>query len=405
MSRPPRKPHSDTAGRLAENILHFARVLRSAGLPIGPDRVIDAINAVEVAGVGRRDDFYWTLASVFLGRREQFNVFDQAFHIFWKDPRLLERAMALTLPASAMPPVDGRIDATDNSASESRSERVRGRPPPAGDGDDTEPALRMGYSAREVLKHADFETMTPEELAQAKAMIANLRLPIPEIRTRRFRADDKGSRIDLRASLRASLRGSSDMIPLRRRSVRLHPPPLVVLCDISGSMSSYSRMFLHLLHAMTNDRDRVHTFAFGTRLTNVTRCLRHRDADAAMAEIARTVADWSGGTRIGTCLEAFNREWSRRVLGQNAVVLMITDGLDRDAGEGLSDQMQRLHKSCRQLVWLNPLLRYEGFEPRPAGIRAMLPHVDAFLPVHNIESLVDLGRALSAPMTALRHAA
>jgi uncharacterized protein with von Willebrand factor type A (vWA) domain len=247
--------------------------------------------------------------------------------------------------------------------------------------------------------------MTAEELAQAKAMIARLRLPIPEVRTRRFRPDSEGARVDLRASLRASLRTGGAVIPLKRRSVRTRHPPLVVLCDVSGSMSRYSRMFLHLLHAITNDRDRVHSFVFGTRLTNVTRCLRHRDADAAMREITRVVTDWSGGTRIGTCLRDFNLAWSRRVLGQNAAVLLISDGLDRDAGQNLSREMERLHRSCRKLIWLNPLLRYEGFEPRPAGVRAMLPHVDAFLPVHNIASLVDLARALSVPPVGERRAA
>ena len=236
--------------------------------------------------------------------------------------------------------------------------------------------------------------MTNEEIAQAKALIARMRLPIEEIRTRRFMSDADGARLDLRATLRASLRGGSHIIPLKRRSPRWRHPPLVVLCDISGSMNRYSRMFLHFLHAITNDRDRVHTFVFGTRLTNVTRCLRHRDVDVAMAGVADLVADWSGGTRIGASMRDFNLHWSRRVLGQNAVVLLITDGLDSDTGHGLAEEMDRLHRSCRRLIWLNPLLRYEGFEARPAGIRAMLPHVDDFLPAHNLQSLLDLAAVL-----------
>ncbi len=393
------------SGRLAENVMPFARVLPTAGLPIGPDRVLDAVRALEATGLDRRDDFYWTLASVFLDRREQFGIYDQAFHIFWKDPQLLERAMAMLLPA-----VQGRAAAEKPEANNRVSEALHPGPQSNKRGHGAEPEkieldATLTFSAREVLQRADFETMTIEELAQAKAMIARLQLPIPEVRTRRFRPDSEGARVDLRASLRASLRAGSEVIALKRRSVRYRHPPLVVLCDISGSMSRYARMFLHFLHAITNDRDRVHTFVFGTRLTNVTRCLRHRDVDAAMLEIADVVADWSGGTRIGTCLHEFNLGWSRRVLGQNAVVLLISDGLDRDAGEGLSKETERLHKSCRKLIWLNPLLRYEGFEPRPAGIRAMLPHVDAFLPVHNITNLVDLARALSAPATAKRRAA
>ena len=401
----PRAREAREQGRLAENVMHFARVLRTAGLPIGPDRVIDAVRALEVTGLARRDDFYWTLASVFLDRREQFEVFDQAFHIFWKDPQLLERAMAMMLPK-----VYGRTPEDQSAAGNRVSEALyAGQKPNERPGAEPPEKIELDatltFSAREVLQHADFETMTTEEIAQAKAMIARLRLPIPEVRTRRYRADDDGARVDLRASMRASLRAGSEVIPLKRRSVRYRHPPLVVLCDISGSMSRYSRMFLHFLHAITNDRDRVYTFVFGTRLTNITRCLRHRDVDAAMIEIAEIVADWSGGTRIGVCLREFNLRWSRRVLGQNAVVLLISDGLDRDVGEGLGAETERLHKSCRKLLWLNPLLRYEGFEARPAGIRAMLPHVDAFLPVHNVASLVDLARALAIPGAGERRAA
>jgi hypothetical protein len=250
-------------------------------------------------------------------------------------------------------------------------------------------------SERELLQRADFDTMTTAELAQAKKMIAQLRLPIPAVRTRRLTPDPHGRLVDMRASLRASLRAGADVIPLRRRSHARRHPPLVVLCDISGSMKRYSRMFLHFLHAVTNDRDRVHTFVFGTRLTNITRHLRHRDVDLALNGVTQAVADWSGGTRIGASLREFNLRWSRRLLGQNAVVLLITDGLDRELGDDLGAQMDRLHKSSKKVIWLNPLLRFDGFEPRPAGVRAMLPHVDAFLPAHNIASLLDVGAALT----------
>ena len=382
-------------GRLAENVMHFARVLRAAGLPIGPDRMLDAVRALEVAGVERRDDVYWTLASVFLARREQFEVYEQAFHIFWRDPQLLERVMAMFLPQvygrqtrDEPPPASGRV------AEALRPRRKGPREEPTQPPQETQLDATLSFSSREVLQHADFETMSSEELAQAKKLIANLRLPIPEIRTRRFQPDPRGARVDLRASLRASLRHGATIIPLKRRSPERRHPPLVILCDVSGSMSRYSRMFLHFLHAITNDRDRVTSFVFGTRLTNISRYLRHRDVDVAMSGVSEAIADWSGGTRIGQCLTEFNLRWSRRVLGQNAVVLMISDGLDGDVGEGLARQMERLHKSCRKVIWLNPLLRYAGFEARPAGVRAMLPHVDEFLPVHNVASLIDLARAL-----------
>jgi len=381
--------------KLAENVMHFARVLRGAGIPVGPDRVIDALRALEVAGIERRDDFYWTLASVFLGRREQFDLYDQAFHIFWRDPQLLERAMALLLPK-----VHGRASTPEGQRTGNRVTEAFASKPKKGAAE-REPApseieidARFTASDREVLQRADFETMTSKELSQAKKMIAQLRLPIPEIATRRLEPNSRGRLVDLRATLRSSLRGSADVIQLRRRSPLRRHPPLTVLCDISGSMSRYARMFLHFLHAITNDRDRVHTLVFGTRLTNITRHLRHRDVDIALSGVAQAVADWSGGTRIGASLKEFNLRWSRRLLGQNAVVLLISDGLDRDAGQDLTEQMERLHRSCRKLIWLNPLLRFEDFEPKAAGMRLMLPHVDAFLPAHNIESLTDLARSL-----------
>ncbi|MBK5102828.1 MAG: VWA domain-containing protein [Burkholderiales bacterium] len=379
------------AGKLAENIMHFARVLRGAGLPIGPDRVIDALQALETAGIERREDFYWTLSAVFLSKREQQDLFDQAFHIFWRDPQMLERALGLQLPQSPGPSgLAGQTETSQRLADALRPKRGESQ------GNEQPIGIDAGLSStqNELLQHADFESMSGAELAQAKKLIARLRLPIPEAQTRRFRPDARGTGIDLRATLRASLRGGAQIIALRRRSRITRHPPLVVLCDISGSMSRYSRMFLHFLHAITNDRDRVHALVFGTRLTNITRHLRNRDVDIAMNRVAAAIQDWAGGTRIGVCLEEFNRKWSRRLLGQNAVVLLISDGLDRDIGAGLGAEMERLHKSCRKLVWLNPLLRYEGFQPRPSGVRAMLPHVDAFMPVHNIESLVDLAREL-----------
>ena len=391
-------------GKLAENVMHFARILRQAGLPVGPDRVIDALRALQVTGIERREDFYWTLAAVFLDRREQFDLYDQAFHIFWRDPQLLERAMALLLPK-----VQGLAAQPHKEPGSNRlAEAFAPKHPPASKATEEPPPeieIEATFTAsdRELLRKADFETMTGEELAQAKRMIARLRLPIPEVRTRRMEPDPRGERVDMRGSLRASLRGSADVIPLRRRSPQYRHPPLVVLCDVSGSMSRYARMLLHFLHAITNDRDRVHTLVFGTRLTNITRHLRHRDVDVALAGVAQVVADWSGGTRIGASLREFNLRWSRRLLGQNAVVLLISDGLDRDLGKDLSEQMERLHKSCRKVIWLNPLLRYEGFEPRPTGVRLMLPHVDAFLPAHNIESLVELARALSVAPTSTAH--
>lgn len=379
-------------GKLDANIMHFARVLRAAGIPVGPRSVVDAVRAVETAGITSRDDFYWALHAVLVNRRDQRELFDQAFHIFWRNPRLLERMLGLVLPPST--------SAADNQDSKPMSRRLDDALNPVRDdgkgNEDTPPDgdAVMAYTSREVLRTRDFDDMSVAEIRQAKAAVKRMRLPVITVPTRRFEVGQRGRRVDMRATLRASLRSGGDIIPLRFKRRRHRPPPLVVLCDISGSMGRYSRMLLHFVHAVTNDRDRVHSFVFGTRLTNITRQLRQRDVDQAMAEVAGTVEDWDGGTRIGECLASFNRDWSRRVLGQGALVLLITDGLDRDAAVGLENEIERLHKSCRRLIWLNPLLRYEGFEPKALGIKTLLPHVDDFRTIHNLESLDDLADAL-----------
>ena len=386
-------------GKLSANVMHFARLLRAAGLRVGPDRVIDTVRALQMAGAlsssHGREDWYWTMSSVLLSREEQRPIFDQAFRLFWRDPKLTEKMMQMLLPKT-----EGRTPKPEEQHSQRLTDALFGRQKPAEEREAQKLELdaRLTFSARELLQRMDFDTMSAAELAEAKKMMRELRLPLPMVRTRRLAPHARGARVHLRATLRESLREGGDIIALvRARALEVHPP-LAVLCDISGSMNPYARMFLHFLHAITNDRDRVHTFVFGTRLTNVTRQLRHRDVDVAMARVADAIKDWSGGTRIGACLREFNWRWARRVLGQNACVLLVSDGLDREAGEGLAQEMERLAKASRYLVWLNPLLRYERFEAKPAGVRAMLPHVDLFLPVHNLKSLVELAHALSRPL-------
>jgi uncharacterized protein with von Willebrand factor type A (vWA) domain len=381
-------------GFLAENVLHFVRVLRAAGLPVGPAKVIDAIAALDAVGVANRTDFREALAAVLVSRHEHLPLFEQAFDLFWRNPKLLEKMVAALLPR-----VYGRTGEDDAPELPARLAEAMAPPrmPEARADDEDELTLDAAFtfSPREVLQHKDFATMTAEELAQVKSMLARLKLPLPELPVRRSRPTPRGHRVDLRATLRGMTGAAGAVAPLAFRAPVRRTPPLVVLCDISGSMDRYARMLLHFLHAITNDRHRVHTFVFGTRLTNVTRHLKHRDVDVALARVTASVADWAGGTRIGACMAEFNRRWSRRVLGQNAVVLLISDGLDAEAGAGLDFEIERLAKSCARLVWLNPLLRYAGFEARPAGIRAMLPHVDEHLPVHNLSSLTALAAVLS----------
>jgi len=380
-------------GHLADNVVYFVRMLRVAGLPVGPAKVLDALAAVEAVGIDNRDDFREALAAVVVSKREHLVLFEQAFDLFWRNPRLLEKMLAALLPK-----VQGRGGDADELPAR-LAQALLPPPPPRDESREDESNLdaAFSFSAREVLQKKDFATMSVAELTEVKALLRRMKLPLPEIAVRRTIASARGHRIDLRATLRRSVGAGRALTPLQFRARRRRTPPLCVLCDISGSMDRYARMLLHFLHAITNDRHRVHVLTFGTRLTNITRHLRHRDVDVALARVAGAIEDWAGGTRIGQCLGDFNRLWSRRLLGQNAVVLLISDGLDADAGDGLAFEAERLSKSCARLVWLNPLLRYAGFEARPAGIRALLPHVDDFLPVHNLETLTDLTHALARP--------
>ena len=385
---------SSDGGTLAYNVMHFVRGLRGAGLPAGPGKTIEAVRAVEAVDPTRRSDLYWALYAVLVERREQHEIFDQAFRLFWREIRPESASLTPTMATDRLPQPEAP------PASRRASDAIAPRAPEAEDARENveiELDAVLTFSPQEVLQEMDFEDMSADELAEAKRAIAALRLPIKPVPTRRFRPDASGRRIDMRATLRAGLRSSGDLMPLKRRSRAARLPALVVLCDVSGSMSRYSRMFLHFVHAITNDRDRVHSFLFGTRLTNITRHLRHRDVDVAIGRSSHAVRDWSGGTRIGPCLKGFNQDWSRRVLAQGAVVLLITDGLDRDDLGVLRGEIERLHKSCRRLIWLNPLLRYEGFKPEAGGVRTILPHIDDFRPVHNIASLIDVAAALSVP--------
>jgi len=380
-------------GRLADNIVHFARVLRKAGLRIGPAAVTDAIEAVQAVGIGDREEFYTALHATLVKRHEDAPVFDEAFRLFWRARDFVGKMIAMMSPVVARHEEREKRKAGEARVSDALfgnrqdARRVREEP-------EIKIDARFTASGNERLRKTDFAQMTAAELAEAKRAIAGLTMPWDLVRTRRFRRSTRPIAVDARATMRHAMRtGGALILPRHREPKRVHPP-LVVLADISGSMSQYTRVFLHFLHAL-GERRRVHAFLFGTRLSNVTRQMRHRDPDAAVEACSTAVADWSGGTRIGETLRMFNRLWSRRVLGQGAVVLLITDGLEREGIELLEQEVDRLHRSCRRLVWLNPLLRFDGFEARARGVRAMLPHVDELRPVHNLEAMADLVAALS----------
>ena len=392
------------AGTLAANVLNFVRLLRRAGLPVGPAESLAALQALVRIDLSDKVQARTALRAVMIHRREHQEVFDQAFSLFWRDPTAAEQAVAMALleaqkdkKQDRAPPASRRVAEAFASPRDPKP-RVEDEPPVVD--------AVLTVSDRERLQRMDFEAMSAAEISRAKAEIRRLHLPLDLKKTRRLRPDPLGPTTDLRRTIRASLRQGGEILDIAKSRQVTRPPPLVVLCDISGSMSRYAQILLHFLHAVTNDRDRVHVFLFGTRLTNITRQLRHRDPEVAFQMVSHIVPDWSGGTRIGESLDGFNRDWARRVLGQGAIVLLITDGLDRPRDQHglrvLTENMDRLHRSCRRLIWLNPLLRWDGFEPKSQGIRAMLPHVDDFCPVHNLSSLRALIDLLSRPAPA-RH--
>jgi uncharacterized protein len=388
---------ADLPAHLASNVMHFARVLRQSGMAVGTDRVQLCLQALQVAGLESRADFKATLAACLIDRAAHRPLFEQAFYLFWRDPDLLGRVMAMMLPRAQAkpgtppPPENRRLaDALFPQGQQSQ--------PPREPEEQIEIDARLSWSDQELLRQRDFDTMTAEEWAAAKRLLARLR-PFFETRpTRRFRPAAQG-RFDWRATLRAQTR--EELAPPRWRRPRVKVAPLVILADISGSMSRYSRMLLHLAHGLSNPAERRHaprvtSFVFGTRLTPITRWMQQRDPDIAVAAVARSVADWSGGTRISACLHQFNRSFARRVLSSDTTVLLITDGLEQgETSESLAFEARRLRLSCRRLIWLNPLLRFEGFEPKAAGIKALLPEVSLHLPAHNLASLDELARFLS----------
>lgn len=386
-------------GKLVENIVHFARALRKAGVRVGTSQVQSAISAVAAAGFTRREDFRATLRATLITRAEHLEVFEQVFAMFWRDPEFLERMVRAMLPLlQTLEPDAPKPKAAQKRAAEALWDGKSGQPPPP-EKDEIELDAQMSVTTNEVLRSQDFEQMSQSETRQAEALIRSLTLPVDPLTTRRFRPAPNGRHPDTKAMLKRALRRGGEIDRMSLKHPRQRPPNLVALCDISGSMASYARMLMQFLHALNwtpnSGWNRVHGFTFGTRLTNVSRALALKDPDLALAALGRDAPDWKGGTRIGEALARFNRDWSRRVLGQGAVVLLITDGLERGDTALLEREAARLQRSSRKLIWLNPLLRFDGFAPEAGGIRALLPQVDSFHACHSLNSLADLGSALA----------
>ena len=377
----------------ARNVVHFVRLLRGAGLPLSPSRAVDAIEALRHIDLGRRDDVHAALAALLTSAPDEREIFDAAFALFWRDPDFEGKLRALLLPKvqGGVPPPRRNNRLADALAARPAT-RPGAKPPPSHE--EHELRAHATFSAEERLRQRDFDTLSADEWRALRHLIRARRLPLATERTRRLKASSHGTHADLRASARHAVRAGGDWTVWKYRAPVERKLPLVLLLDISGSMSSYSRAVLYFCHALLQSRERLQVFLFGTRLTHATRALRERDPDVALAQLATQVADWSGGTRIGATLAEFNRRWARRMLGGRATVLIVTDGLDHDDCGVLSDEMARLHRFAHRVMWLNPLLRYRDFAPKARGVQAMLPHVDAHYPVHNLDSLEAFARSL-----------
>lgn len=385
-------------GGLVANLVRFAHFLRRAGVPIGTGQVADAVTALEHVGVDHRRDVFWALHSIFVSRREHDELFGYAFAAFWRDPTGRNDELAeLQMPHKEGKAQPKRPPRRILEAWRSDQQKKVLRAP---EGDD-QPDSPGTASYRERLRRRDFEDLSAEEIDEVKRLLRTIRFPWRERPVRRLKRHPRGRRFDLRGTLQRSLRTGGEPLVLSYRKPATRPPPLVILCDISGSMERYSRMLLHFIHALTNDRDRVEVFVFGTRLTRITRALAHRDVDQAFADLSVQVPDWGGGTRIAPSLKAFNDRWARRLLTWGAEVLLITDGLERSDPDDpeapqLEREMQRLTRFARRIRWLNPLLRFDGFAPEAQGVKTLLTYVTEHRPVHDLQSLEDLARALAA---------
>jgi uncharacterized protein len=394
-------PHEN--GRFVANMVHFARALRRAGLKAGPDRALAAVEAFAEAGLPDKRDFRHAMASMFVTRPEERAVFGEVFDLFWRDPRFDERMMAMMLPA--MRGVNERPAAKPGArrAAEALMDDQLRLTEDFGEDEVLEIDASATASANERLRHLDFEQMSADEMRAARRLLADLKLALPLMPLRRAAPDRLGALINRRRTLARAFRTGGEVLTLVRETPGTRLPNLVILTDISGSMSTYSRAVLQLAHGLANQRQPrlpLQVFTFGTRLTNITRHLQRRDIDDALARAGQDVKDWDGGTRIGDSLHAFNRDWARRVLGRGAIVLLLTDGLERGDPTRLRHEMERLARLARSVIWVNPLLRFSGYAPLTEGAQAILPYVSALRAGHNIASLEGLVKALSQPVGA-----
>ncbi len=378
---------NNPSGNLLHNLVLFGRLLRALGLDVNPGRMIDLVQALEFVEVGNRDDFYHTARSLLVHERDDLPLFDEAFRLFWRAPT--DQYIEIPYFYALNQPTPPRIIQAPPLLEPNQNGEHH---PEEGEEVDLEVVeVTRTYSQHEVLRKKDFGDLTSEEVAAVKRFIESMTWELGERQTRR-QESGRGNRPDLRRSLRRNLRYGGEMLEWPTRRPKSKPRPLVVIADISGSMERYTRLLLHFIYSLAGGAERpVEAFVFSTHLTRITRQIRQRNIDHALRDVGKAVSDWSGGTRIGEALKSFNYDWARRVLGGGAIVMIISDGWDRGDVELLRTEICRLQRSCHRLIWLNPLLGSPRYEPLTRGIQACLPHIDDFLPVHNLASLEDLG--------------
>jgi uncharacterized protein with von Willebrand factor type A (vWA) domain len=381
---------TERSGHLPEHVLAFGYLLREMGIAVSPGQMVDLVGALEHISLANREDFKAAMRCMLILRHEDLPLFDMAFEFFWRKAAgndLETELMQMIIPQVKVPRKQLRLPKRQPPEQPPEAEQEQER---------EEIELQLTFSRDEALHHKDFGQFSWEEVQACKDLMRRMRWKVEERPTRRRKPARIGRTLDFRRTLRQNMRYGGEPIELAWRQTQTEPRPLVVICDISGSMERYSRILLQFVHTITAGYTHVESFVFGTRLTRITRQLRHRDIDEAVESVTRQVVDWSGGTRIGEAVREFNFRWGRRVLGRGPVVLLISDGWDRGDPEMLSREMDRLQRSCHRLIWLNPLLGSPGYEPLTLGMQAALPYVDDFLPVHNLVSLEQLGAKLAS---------
>lgn len=376
------------AGNLLRNCVLFGRMLRALSVEITPTQMVDLVDSLRYVNIGSRQDFKNSARTVLISRREHLPLFDQAFDLFWQ-AREQNALLELNLGELLQKPQEQKVEVYRRTP-----EKENGAQPPSDE--ELEEERVLTYSDLEVLRQKDFSRLDAEEMAAVRRMMLKTEWRLEPRRTRRTVRSSRGDLLDLRRTVRQNLRHGGELLRLARKERKVKRRPVVLLCDISGSMERYSRVLLQFIYVVTSHLDRVESFVFSTRLTRITRELRRRNIDDALREASAVVHDWAGGTRIGEAIKSFNYDWARRVLGQGAIVMIISDGWDRGDIELLEREMDRLHRSCHRLIWLNPLLGAVDYQPLVRGIKAAMPHIDDFLPVHNLASLEQLAELLAA---------